>query len=114
MSFIPIDEAREEIRQLKRELDDLKGTLSESISLLNNTISIMRQGGLLPGSIGEAISKMQRAIMVANQLRLAMIALTAASGPWGMALAGVGLLGTVITSASFAGDLFYDQTRTGR
>lgn len=55
-------------------------------------------------NLEHAISLMQRAIAITNQLRLAMIALHAASGPVGWALALVGLG----TAALNLNDFMYD------
>lgn len=97
---INVEQAAQDVRRLQ--------------TLAYRTLGILREGGILPKDIDEVVSKMQRAIGVANQLRLAMIALNAASGPMGWALAGVGLLGSVVSMGTFAADLAYDQTRTGR
>lgn len=60
-------------------------------TLIYRTLGLFRRMGL-PEKLDEAISKVQRFIMVVNQARLAVIALNAASGPigWGLALIGVG------------------------
>lgn len=69
-------------------------------------ISLMRRLGL-PENVDDAIEKMQRLIMISNQLRLSFIALQAASGPVGWALALAGLAGTALTT----GEFLYDVTR---
>ena len=52
----------------------------------------------LPEKIDDAIMKVQRLIAVLNSLRLTIIALQAASGPLGLALALMGLATTAISS----------------
>lgn len=74
-------------------------------TLLFRTLGLMRRFGL-PEDINAAISLMQRMIMVANQLRLTMATLQAASGPMGWALLGV----SVATTAFATGDLMNEMT----
>lgn len=61
----------------------------------------------LPENIDAAIAKVQRMAMMIRLLHTSIIALEAASGPIGWALAGVGLAGFAIST----GDLIYDVTR---
>jgi len=81
-------------------------TLRRTQTLLFQTASLMRRMGL-GEEINDALSRMQRAIMVANALRLAFIALNAASGPLGWALAGVGVAASVMS----AGELLESEAR---
>jgi len=59
-------------------------------TLLFRTISLIRRLGL-PEDIDALISKIQRTIMTVRILHTSLIALQAASGPVGFALAGVGI-----------------------
>jgi len=61
------------------------------------TLSLMRKLGL-PEDMEEAAVRVQRLIFVMNQARLAAIALHAASGPIGWALAGIGIAATAVTT----------------
>lgn len=91
-------------------LEPAMENLRQYQTLLYQTMALARRFGL-PEDIDSAISKMQRMIMIANQLRLTIIALEAASGPVGWALAGVGLLTTAVTTGEFIGDVIYDVDR---
>ena len=71
------------VEHAETELRRLQTVLYRSLGLLG------RMG--LPENINELISYVQRVIAVVNQLRLAVLALQAASGPIGWALAGIGL-----------------------
>lgn len=58
-------------------------------------------------NLNDAINEFQRAIVIANSLRLTLIALHAASGPVGWALALIGAAGTALTT----GEYLYDAMR---
>jgi hypothetical protein len=74
--------------------------------LLYRSIALLGRLGL-PENIDQAISKVQRLIMTIRLLHTAMIALEAASGPIGWALALVGVASALLST----GDLIYDVTR---
>ena len=73
-------------------------------TLIYRTLGLFRRMGL-PENIDNAIAKWQRAIMVANSLRLALLALQAASGPIGWGLAGVGFVAGGFAAADMMTDL---------
>jgi len=56
------------------------------------------------GNVADAIAKFQRMIAITNQLRLALIALNAASGPVGWALAIIGATSFAVTTSEFLYD----------
>lgn len=60
-------------------------------TLLYRTLGLLRRAGL-PEDIEKGIAFVQRLIATLNALRLAIIALQAASGPigWGLAAVGIG------------------------
>lgn len=58
-------------------------------------------------SIDALIDKTQRAVMIVRLLHTSIIALEAASGPVGWALAGIG----IVSAALSASDLVFDATR---
>ena len=62
------------------------------------------------GNISEAIARLRKMIAITNQLRLAFIALHAASGPVGWALAIIGVAGFAVTTAETMRD---DMTGVG-
>ena len=64
-------------------------------------LALARRLGL-PDEIDAQVVKVQRLIMLLNSARLAAIALHAASGPVGWALAGVGLVATGLTAYEMA------------
>jgi hypothetical protein len=74
--------------------------------LLYRSLALASRLGL-PENIDVAINKIQRMVMVIRLLHTSMIALEAASGPIGIALAAVGLVSFGVTT----GDLVYDLTR---
>ena len=70
-------------------------------TVFNRTISILRKMGL-PENIMQAITFIQRMIALLNQLRLTMLALQAASGPYGWTMALLSLAGTQLTAADMS------------
>jgi len=66
---------------------------------------LLRRTGLLPKQIDDYMMKLQRAIMLMNQARLAAIAFHAAAGPIGWALAGVGFATLALDAGDFVMDL---------
>ena len=75
-------------------------------TILYRALGLFRRLGL-PENIDHAIVRMQRFIALLNQARLATIALSAASGQYGWAIAGIGLAATVVST----NDLMYDLSR---
>ena len=69
-------------------------------TILYRTLSLIRRLGL-PEDVEAAIVRLQRLIAVLNTVRLAIIALETASGPYGWAMAGLGLLTTAATVGDF-------------
>lgn len=67
-------------------------------TILYRTISLLRRMGL-PEDVDDAIAHIQKLISILNMLRLTMIAVQAASGPIGWAMAAVSVGGTAVTIA---------------
>jgi len=88
---INVDQACEDIRRVQ--------------TVIYRTLGLMRRMGL-PENIDIAINKIQKMIAVLNMVRLAMIALYAASGPIGWALALIGVVGTAVTAGDFLMELW--------
>lgn len=65
-------------------------------TLLYGTLGILHRLGL-PEPIDAAIIKIQRLISTLNMLRMSLIAVEAAAGPVGWAMAGISVAGTVLT-----------------
>ena len=84
-------------------------TLRQAEAILFRTAGLLRRMGLSE-NLDSAISKMQRAIAVANQLRLVLAALQAAraaSGdPLAMAQLGIGIGAFVYTADDFFNEVF--------
>lgn len=78
-------------------------------TVLYRTLGLMRRLGL-PEDMEVAVTTVQRLIMVMNQLRLAAIALQAASGPIGWAMAAVSIGASFATMMDF-GNYAYDNIR---
>lgn len=89
-----------DITQATREFKDFNNVLSQSISALYGTMALMRRMGL-PESQQEALRDLMRIISLLNMARTSILALQAASGPIGWAMAGIGLLGTALTASEF-------------
>ena len=87
---INVEEALTNIRQVQ--------------AILFRTLSLLRRAGL-PENVDDAIAKVQRLIAILNALRLTLIAVQAASGPYGWALAAVGAAGTIATAMDFGTEL---------
>lgn len=86
-----VEEAYTEIRRLQ--------------TLIYRTIGLIRQMGL-PEEADEMLMKIQMIIAQINTLRLAIMALQAASGPIGWALFGVGLATAVASAGSAMQEVF--------
>jgi len=69
-------------------------------TILFRTLSLLRRFGL-PEDIDAFITKLQRAIALLNLYRLTIISVEAASGPFGWALAGIGVATAVVDTAEF-------------
>ena len=67
-------------------------------TLLYRTISLLRRLGL-PEDVNAVITRIQRLIMVVRLLHTALVSLQAATGPYGIALALVGLGTAAVTAA---------------
>lgn len=76
------------------------------MSHLYGVIGMLRLMGL-PEESNALLMKVQRIISALNMLRVSLIAVQAASGPYGLLLAGFALTGTALT----AGEVLYDSTR---
>jgi len=68
-------------------------------ALVFKIAGLLRRTGLLPKEIDETFAKLQQFITLANQARLAWIALQAATGPIGWGFAAVSLTTTAFTLA---------------
>lgn len=84
------------VEQTKRQLEDLNKYITLATSAAYGILGILRKMGL-GEDVTKAITIVQRMISTLNMLRTTMIALQLASGPWGWAMAGIGLAGTLIT-----------------
>jgi len=89
--------------QLQTEVRKLELLLFRSLDLLS------RLG--LPEEIDAAITKIQRLVMTIRLLHSAIIAIQAASGPIGWALAGIGIAVSVLSTGELISDTLYDTTR---
>jgi len=77
-------------------------------TLLYRSLALAKRLGL-PEDISQQIEKIRQLIMAIRLAHTSMIALEAASGPVGWALATVGAVSAALTF----GDMAYDATRTG-
>ena len=117
MSF-PVEDLRQELTtllQLARELNALLPevksktqnvtlTLQKASAVAYGVMGIMKQLGL-PPPFDEATLKIQRMIMLLNQLRISIMLVEAAAGPVGWALAGISIVGTAVTLPDQIGSL---------
>lgn len=94
---------------LEVNVEEAMTNLRRALTLLYRTLGLMRRLGLSE-NMEFAVTTMQRTIAVMNQLRLAALALQAASGPIGWALAAVGIAGTVVSGVDL-GNNIYDGMR---
>lgn len=79
-------------------------------TILYRTMSLIRRMGGTE-ELDDLVRKIQMTIALVNQLRLTIIALQAASGPVGWALAGIGIVSTALTTGDLIGSFNYDATR---
>lgn len=79
---INVEEAYTQIRRLE--------------TVLYRSLSLLARLGL-PEKVEDMIREIQKAIAILNQLRLTLIAVQAASGPIGWALAAISALSTAVT-----------------
>lgn len=89
---VNVEDATTQIRQLER--------------LLFRTMSLLRRMGL-PENVTAVINQIQRLITVLRMLRVSLLMLQAATGPWGWIMGGMGLAVAGLTM----GDMLYDNTR---
>ena len=87
----------------KTEVDILK--LQMLINRTMSTTSRLLERLNAPENIRSAIMNVQRLITLLNTLRLTILAVEAASGPIGWALAGVGIVATALTAEDFIWDI---------
>ena len=85
---------------LEVNIEEALTSLRKLQTILYRTLAIIRRLGL-PEDVNDAVMKIQMLIAIANQLRLAFIALSVASGPLGWALAGVGVAASFVAAGSF-------------
>lgn len=90
------------VKQAQEDLRKLQTVLYRTLDLMQRFTG--------KGNVSEAITKLQRMIAICNQLRLAFLAVHAASGPIGWALAIVGVAGFTISTAETLRD---DMTGAG-
>jgi len=90
-----LEKSVELTRKLEQQTQRTSPKLSQAISLAYGLLSIFKRMGL-PDDVEAGISRVMRLISVLNMLRTSMIALEAASGPIGWALAAIGAVGTVL------------------
>jgi len=83
--------------QAKDQFEGLIITVNEAQVALYGMLGILRRMGLSE-DVTRAITDIQRLISIMNMLRASYLALMAASGPVGWALAGIGLAGSAVTA----------------
>jgi hypothetical protein len=78
--------------------------VSRAITALSTALLLVRR---LSGDedVDAAVTKLLRLIQTLNMLRTMMIAVNAASGPWGLLFAGIGAVGTIFTVGDMVGSL---------
>ncbi len=115
---VPLDELRSElttllglVRELNTKLPQVETrtknmtlTMQKASAVAYGVLGIMKALGL-PPPLDEAAVKVQRFIMLLNQLRIQIMLFEAASGPLGWALAGIGAIGFAVTIPDQAGTL---------
>lgn len=105
-----IQEVREQVRQLKSELGELRAVTISTTTGLNTAVSLLvRLSG--DSDISRVMSLMRRSIVVANQLRIALYAVLAARMAAGDPIAWIQAGVAVGTAAALTGELAYDATR---
>ena len=97
---------------LEVNVDKAVSDLHKYETVLYRVLGLWLRMGL-PPEIEAQVRYLQRLIAILNQARLAALALQAASGPVGWALAGVGFLTMALSSGELIGDVMYDTQRGG-
>jgi len=87
------------IETAKAQMASLQQQLTQTLTLLYGVLGILRELGL-PDEMEKVITTVMRLISVVNMLRASLMALHAASGPYGWAMAMIGFVGTTVTLAS--------------
>jgi len=85
-----LEGARLEVKAVIIDMEELKKQAMRAQLALYGTLGILRRLGL-PDEVNQAMRVVQRMISTLNMLRLTMIAVQAASGPIGWALALIGI-----------------------
>jgi len=96
-----VAEMREQIRQLKREIEDLTLQAQHYLTVINASLTLMRRMGL-PEDVNQAIQTIQRIITTVRMLHTAITALNAvmmgAGGYTGIAMGLISMGGAIMTS----------------
>lgn len=101
---------RADTKQAEDDLKQLDVTLNEVISLAYGLTSILSRLGLNE-DVTRALRQLQSLISTLNMLRTSMLALYAASGPVGWALAGIGVIGAGVSMAGTVENMLDSQVR---
>jgi len=100
-----IQDIAAELEQVKRDSKTTEVTLSRVIVGMTTALQIIKRASGGNEDVENMINMMQKAIQIANLLRMQMILLNAASGPWGLVFAGIGAIGTIFTMGDMVGSL---------
>jgi len=64
-------------------------------------LDLLKQSGLLPEERARTLETIQRAIALANTLRLTLIAMQMATGPIGFTMAGLSIVSSMVATGDF-------------
>ena len=85
---------------LEVNVDEALTNIRKVQTILYRTIGLLRRIGL-PPEIDAAVARIQQLIALLNMLRLTIIALATASGPYGWALAGLSAISFIVSVDDF-------------
>lgn len=97
MSYMPIDEAKEKVRDFERDLRKAAPRIAEMNRLLTTYVSLSRRAGL-PPEILDMIAKVQQArVMVQNLIRsIQMLYLTTGPIGWLLGMGGIAMSAAMV------------------
>jgi len=99
-----IEEVTSRLDQLERKLENARKEWRSYQSVMMGSMNIARRMGL-PENIDDGMRKVQRAIILFNQARIAANLFWTATGPVGWAMVGVSLVSVALTAEDFLWDI---------
>ena len=99
-----IEETTRRLDRLERKLEDARKEWRSYQTVMMGSLNLSRRLGL-PENIDDGMRKVQRAIILFNQARIAANLFWAAAGPVGWAMVGISVVSVALTAEDFLWDI---------